>query len=140
HLVNLKSIPITVVTSEASYHTSYDGATVAFLRQAGCTVDHIRLAELGIRGNAHFMMMEKNNRAVLQPILDWIAAKVEKNVSIPGARAGETAMKLADQGYFWVGTERKQVPYGVVQRGQMYVQYFVPAQVRHQYPVVLVHG
>ena len=27
------------------------------------------------------MMMEKNNREVLQPVLDWIAAKVEKNVA-----------------------------------------------------------
>jgi len=139
-LVNLKNIPIVVITSEASYHTPYDGASVAFLKQAGCTVEHIRLPQRGIHGNAHFMMMEKNSREVLQPILDWVAKNVEKNAPIPGPRAGETAMKLADQGYFWVGTERKQVPYGTIMRGQMYVQYLIPAQVRHPYPVVLVHG
>ena len=32
------------------------------------------------------------------------------------------------------------MPYGTIQTGQMYVQYLTPAQVRHPYPVVLVHG
>ena len=41
-LVNLKNIPTAVITSEASYHTAYDDGTVAFLRQAGVSVDHIK--------------------------------------------------------------------------------------------------
>jgi len=139
-LVNLKNIPILITTSEASYHAPYDGGSVAFLKQAGCRVDHIRLPERGIHGNAHFMMMEKNNREVLQPILDWVSKNAEKSAPIPGPRTGETAMKLAEQGYFWVGTERKQLFYGTIVRGQMYVQYLIPAQVRHPYPIVLVHG
>jgi pimeloyl-ACP methyl ester carboxylesterase len=52
----------------------------------------------------------------------------------------ESALKLADQGCFWVGAEHKKMPYGTILAGQMYVQYLVPAQVRHPYPVVLVHG
>ncbi|HLK49169.1 MAG TPA: alpha/beta fold hydrolase [Bryobacteraceae bacterium] len=145
-LVNLKGIPILLVTSEASYHAPYDAGSVAFLRQAGCTVEHIRLPERGIRGNAHFMMMEKNSREVLQPILDWAAQNITaKSKTKPAARARKsnpdsTAMKLADQGFFWVGTERKKMPYGTIQRGQMYVQYLIPAAVRRPYPVVLVHG
>ena len=139
-LVNLKVIPIAIVTSEASYHVAYDWGSVAFLKQAGCTVEHIRLTEHGIRGNAHFMMMEKNNREVLQPVLEWIPKAVEKNAQARPARAGETALKLADMGFFWVGTERKQMPYGTIQAGQMFVQYLIPAQVNHPYPVVLVHG
>ena len=128
------------MTSEASYHVAYDWGSVAFLRQAGCTVEHIRLAEHGIHGNAHFMMMEKNNREVLQPILDWIPKAVEKNAAVPKPRASETALKLSGMGFFWVGTERKKMSYGTIQMGQMYVQYLTPAQVRHPYPVVLVHG
>ena len=50
------------------------------------------------------------------------------------------AMKLADMGYFWVGTEHKKMPYGTILAGQMFVQYFIPAQVRHPLPIVLVHG
>jgi pimeloyl-ACP methyl ester carboxylesterase len=139
-LVNLKGIPIAIVTSEASYHVAYDWGSVAFLRQAGCKVEHIRLAERGIHGNAHFMMMEKNSREVLQPILDWLPKAVEKKAVVRSARAGETALKLAGMGFFWVGTERRKMPYGTIQAGQMYVQYLTPAQVRHPYPVVLVHG
>ena len=32
-------------------------------------------------------------------------------------------MKLADQGYFWVGIEHKKMPYGTILAGQMFVQY-----------------
>jgi hypothetical protein len=34
-LVNLKDIPVLVVTSEASYHASYDHCTIKYLRQVG---------------------------------------------------------------------------------------------------------
>src|SRR5580692_1394348 len=139
-LVNLRFIPIAIVTSEASYHVAYDWGSVAFLRQAGCTVEHIRLAEHGIHGNAHFMMMEKNNREVLQPIFDWLAKAVREDADVLAPRGKETALKLSDMGFFWVGTERKKMPYGTIQAGQMYVQYLTPAQVRHPYPIVLVHG
>lgn len=49
-------------------------------------------------------------------------------------------MKLADIGHFWVGVERKQVQYGTIAGAPMYVQYLIPSEVRHQLPIVLVHG
>jgi pimeloyl-ACP methyl ester carboxylesterase len=51
-----------------------------------------------------------------------------------------TALKLADQGCFWIGVQRKTMPYGTIAQGQMYVQYMIPAEKRYQYPVVMVHG
>jgi pimeloyl-ACP methyl ester carboxylesterase len=51
-----------------------------------------------------------------------------------------TALKLADQGCFWVGVQRKTMPYGTIAQGQMYVQYMIPAEKRYQYPIVMVHG
>jgi len=139
-LVNLKNIPIAIFTSEASYHVPYDWGSVAFLRQAGCKVDHIRLTDKGIYGNAHFMMMEKNNREVLQLIVNWIGPNVEKGVAIAPSQPNETALKLSEMGVFWVGMERKKMPYGNIVRGQMFVQYLIPTQVKHPYPIVLVHG
>ena len=47
---------------------------------------------------------------------------------------------IADQGFFWVGVERRQMPYGTIPSGQMYVQYQIPARQKHRWPVVLVHG
>jgi pimeloyl-ACP methyl ester carboxylesterase len=145
-LKNLRGIPIVVVTSEGSFASPGNPGAVAYFKQAGCTAEELRLADHGVHGNGHIMMGEKNNRQVLQPILDWIDKNVStKNPPKPRLSEGKrtndsTTMKLADQGYFWVGTEHKKVSYGTILTGQMYVQYLIPAQVRHPYPVVLVHG
>ena len=143
-LKNLQNIPIVLVTAEASFASPGSPGAVAYLKQAGCKAEELRLVNKGIHGNGHMMMIEKNNREVLKTILEW----VDKNVNT-GAKASSTkatarkdsmAMKLADMGYFWVGTEHKKMPYGTILAGQMFVQYFIPAQVRHPLPIVLVHG
>jgi pimeloyl-ACP methyl ester carboxylesterase len=139
-LKNLQGIPIVMVTAEGSFASPGNPGAIAFFKQAGCQAEELRLAEHGVHGNGHMMMVEKNNRQVLQPILDWIAAKVEKGAPVPDARPAETAVKIADRGFFWVGAEMKKMPYGTILAGQMYVQWMEPEQVRHPYPVVLVHG
>ena len=48
---------------------------------------------------------------------------------------------LAEWSYFFVGVERVELARGSFVNGkQMYVESFIPAQVRHPYPIVLVHG
>ena len=49
-------------------------------------------------------------------------------------------LALADQGCFWVGLSRTPVADGTASAGAMYVGYQVPADLRHPYPLVLVHG
>ena len=71
-LVNLQSTPILVVTSEASYHAPYDHCTVKYLQQAGIKLTWIRLADLGIKGNSHVMMQEKNNKEIAAVIYQWL--------------------------------------------------------------------
>jgi pimeloyl-ACP methyl ester carboxylesterase len=68
----LEGIPIAIVEAEASLFANSCLATAAFLEQAGCSVDRIVLAEHGVHGNGHLMMMERNNREALQPILRWL--------------------------------------------------------------------
>ena len=70
-LPRLAGIPIVVVTSEASYHAGYDRCTVRFLEAGGVHVDQAVLAENGIHGNAHMMMLEKNSDAIAALIADW---------------------------------------------------------------------
>ena len=134
-----------IVTAEASFASPGNPGGVAYFKQAGCKAEEMRLVTLGIKGNGHMMMVEKNNREVLKPILAWIDRNVNGNAKAsnpkPAAKKEDsTAMKLADTGYFWVGTDHKKMPYGTIITGQMFVQYFTPAQVRHPYPIVLVHG
>jgi pimeloyl-ACP methyl ester carboxylesterase len=71
-LPNLAKIPVLMVTSQASYHAAYDDCTAAYLAQAGVPVRQIHLAELGILGNGHMMMIEKNNQAIAAVMLDWL--------------------------------------------------------------------
>jgi pimeloyl-ACP methyl ester carboxylesterase len=71
-LTRLAEIPIAVVEAEASLFAPPAAATAAFLEQAGCQVDRIVLAEHGVHGNGHLMMLERNSREVLQPILRWL--------------------------------------------------------------------
>jgi pimeloyl-ACP methyl ester carboxylesterase len=51
-----------------------------------------------------------------------------------------TALRLARQGSFWVGIDRKQMPYGTIAAGQSFVQFFIPEPVRHRYPILMIHG
>jgi len=71
-LPRLQTMPILVLTSEASYHAPYDHCTVKYLRQAGLKPSFIRLAELGIHGNSHVMMLEKNNKDIAGVIVRWL--------------------------------------------------------------------
>ena len=70
-LTKLK-MPVMVLTSEASYHAPYDHCTVKFLEQAGVKPSFIRLADLGIKGNSHVLMLEKNNKVIAAVIAGWL--------------------------------------------------------------------
>src|SRR5438105_10045408 len=55
--------------------------------------------------------------------------------------SGKAPLEIAEWSYFWVGVERAELAKGTVVNGkQMYVEYQIPAQVRHPYAIVLVHG
>jgi pimeloyl-ACP methyl ester carboxylesterase len=77
-LPNLQKMPILVVTGEASYHAPYDHCTVKFLEQAGIHPTWIKLGDIGIHGNGHMMMLEKNNLEIADVISRWLVK------SLPG--------------------------------------------------------
>lgn len=71
-LTHLRDVPVLVVTAEASYHVVYDHCTVNYLRQAGVRTTHIKLAERGIRGNGHMMMLELNSDDIASVAEQWL--------------------------------------------------------------------
>ena len=75
-LTNLQKIPVLVVTSEASYHAAYDHCTVQYLEQAGVRTTWIKLAEVGVYGNGHMMMLEKNNLEIAGVLARWLGKTV----------------------------------------------------------------
>ena len=77
-LVHLENIPILIVTSENGYHSVYDFATVAYLRQAGAKrVKHMELEKEGLRGNGHFLFVEMNNLEIAERVDRWIREVIE---------------------------------------------------------------
>ncbi|MGY4303366.1 pimeloyl-ACP methyl ester carboxylesterase [Bradyrhizobium sp. USDA 4369] len=79
-LPNLASIPVAVVTSEASAWSMHDHGTVDFLLQAGVPAVHLRLEEMGLRGNGHLMMQERNSDEIAGLLTKWISEHVSAKI------------------------------------------------------------
>jgi pimeloyl-ACP methyl ester carboxylesterase len=77
-LPKLAALPVLVLTGEASYHAPYDHCTVKFLEQAGVHPTFVKLADAGIHGNGHMMMIEKNNHEIAALIDRWLAKAVPR--------------------------------------------------------------
>ncbi|HEV3391062.1 MAG TPA: alpha/beta hydrolase [Solirubrobacteraceae bacterium] len=75
-LDNLSRFPIAVVTGEASLFAMFDHQLVAFLEQAGCDVELVRLADHGVHGNAHGIMIERNNADTLGVVTRWAEGRL----------------------------------------------------------------
>ncbi len=75
-LVAVGDRPIIYLAAEASFYAPYSHCTVAYLRQAGVNVSFVKLADIGIHGNGHMMMMEKNSDEIAQVIVDWLGQNV----------------------------------------------------------------
>ena len=75
-LVNLQGIPVLNVTAEASYHRPYAHCIAKWLNQAGVKTTFVKLEDVGLPGNGHQMMSEKNSAGIAKYFQGWI----EKNV------------------------------------------------------------
>jgi pimeloyl-ACP methyl ester carboxylesterase len=64
--------PVLLIEAEASFYAGYNHCNVAYLRQASVPVEFIKLADIGIKGNGHMMMMEKNSDEIARVIADWL--------------------------------------------------------------------
>ena len=71
-LVAVGERPIMVLEAEASFYAGYNHCNVEYLQQAGVGVTFIKLADFGIHGNGHMMMLEKNSDQVAQVIANWL--------------------------------------------------------------------
>lgn len=75
-LVNLQAIPVLDVSGEASYHRPYAHCVAKWLNQAGVKTTFVKLEDVGLTGNGHQMMSEKNSAGIAKYLQGWI----EKNV------------------------------------------------------------
>lgn len=75
-LATLQGIPILILVTESSYHAVYDHCTSKYLTQAGVPNTFVRLEDVGLRGNGHMLMIEKNNLEIADFIAQWTAKNV----------------------------------------------------------------
>ena len=73
------------ISANGTYHRTYDPCIPKFLKQAGVKTDFVRLEDVGIRGNSHMMMLEKNSDEVIKFITGWL----QKNVLARGRLVDE---------------------------------------------------
>lgn len=71
-LINIAQVKILMVTAQASYHAPYDHCTSRFLEQAGVAHEHIYLADKGITGTGHMLMIEKNSDEIADVVYGWL--------------------------------------------------------------------
>jgi pimeloyl-ACP methyl ester carboxylesterase len=75
-LVNMKNIPVLDVSSQASYHRVFDACIPKWLNQAGVKAQYVKLEDVGITGNEHEMMLDKNSDEIAKFFAEWL----DKNV------------------------------------------------------------
>jgi pimeloyl-ACP methyl ester carboxylesterase len=71
-LPNLQKLPILLLTSESSFRAVDDHCTAKYLNQAGVHPTWTKLADIGIHGNGHMMMLEKNNMEIAEVMSGWL--------------------------------------------------------------------
>lgn len=77
HIPALKGIRVALLTGEASRFATFADSMVPFLRTAGAQVDHLDLPALGIHGNGHGLIYERNSDEVFGVVARWLDASLE---------------------------------------------------------------
>jgi pimeloyl-ACP methyl ester carboxylesterase len=144
-LINLEKIPVVYLSSEGGYHRESDPCLAKWLNQAGVHTQFVRLEDVGIHGNGHELMLEKNS----DDIAKWIGNWMEKNVpqkdkpsmaTPPSAIPTFSTENIGRQGFFYAGGRYEGEAGKEVMGDAMYTEVWVPKQIRHPYPVVFFHG
>ena len=66
------TMPILTAVSEASYHAQFDHLLSYVMDQLGVRHDFVRLEDVGIHGNSHMMMLEKNHLEIADFLIRWL--------------------------------------------------------------------
>ncbi len=71
-LINLEGIPVLDVSAQASYHRPFANCTAKWLNQAGVKTEYVKLEDVGLSGNGHQMMSEKNSAEIAKFFMKWL--------------------------------------------------------------------
>ena len=146
-LKNLQNVPVLLMSMEASYHREYDHCLAKWLAQSGVRTQYVEAETVGLPGNSHVMMLEKNSADIAKYIGTWLSANARPGRGENTSRAMPprtiptfATENIARKGVFYAGGEYAFEGDRRIMRGAMYTEVWVPRQIRHPNPVVLYHG
>jgi pimeloyl-ACP methyl ester carboxylesterase len=85
-LVNFKDIPILDISANGTYHRVFDACIPKWINQAGGKAEFVRLEDVGIQGNGHMMMLEKNSEDIIKYIDGWLKRNATQPATQQSAR------------------------------------------------------
>jgi pimeloyl-ACP methyl ester carboxylesterase len=146
-LKNLQNIPVLFMVGEGSYHRIYDHCLAKWLNQAAVKTEYVEMEKVGLPGNGHMMMLERNSADIAKYIGNWLSTNAKAGPGENASRAnpgkaiptfsteniGRKGFMFAGGGY-WGDAGRQ------VMRGAMYTEVWVPREVRSPYPIILFHA
>jgi len=146
-LKNLQAIPVLFMVGEGSYHRISDHCLAKWLTQAGVKTDYVEMETVGLPGNGHMMMLEKNSADIAKYIGNWLAkhAKAAAGEATSKAMPGKaiptfSTENIARKGFLFAGGAYWGEQGRQVMRGAMYTEVWVPRQLRSPYPVIFFHA
>jgi pimeloyl-ACP methyl ester carboxylesterase len=146
-LKNLANIPVLFMVGEGSYHRIYDHCLAKWLNQAGVKTEYIEMETVGLPGNGHQMMLEKNSADIAKYIGSWLSRNARPGRGESNDRAMPprtiptfSTENIARKGFYFAGGSYWGEPGRQVMRGAMYMDVWVPRNVRSPYPVILFHS
>jgi len=75
-LVNWQGKKILSISAEGTYHRVFDVCIPKWLNQAGAKAEFFRLEDVGIRGNAHEMFLDRNSDEIVKFIDEWLKKNI----------------------------------------------------------------
>jgi len=144
-LVNLEKIPVVYLSAEGGYHREFDHCLAKWLNQAGVKTQFVRMEDVGLHGNGHEMMLEKNSDEIAKYIDGWIQKNVPQKdkpslAAPPSSIPTFSTQNIARTGFFYAGGKYVGDAGKEIMGDAMYTEVWVPKQVRHPHPMVLFHG
>jgi pimeloyl-ACP methyl ester carboxylesterase len=145
-LKNLQNIPVLFLNGEGGYHRVYDHCLAKWLNQAGVKTDYVEMEKVGLPGNGHMMMLEKNSAEIAKYMGSWLSknangAKADVSKAMPPKTIPTFSTEnIAQKGFFFAGGSYWGEAGREIMRGAMYTEVWVPRQVRQPNPIVIFHG
>jgi pimeloyl-ACP methyl ester carboxylesterase len=145
-LKNLQNIPVLFLNGEGGYHRVYDHCLAKWLNQAGVKTEYVEMEKVGLPGNGHMMMLERNSADIAKYMGSWLSknvngAKADASKAMPPKTIPTFPTEaIAQKGFFFAGGTYWGEAGREIMRGAMYTEVWVPRQIRQPNPIVIFHG